>query len=1548
MPQCAQNVRESPGSVLDRVGRIVQRLNDCAVRIWKGLRLIAAMRRSGAKCETRTLSASCGQRVSSLAVRALFGLSLAASAIPRLGATLVTPPTLSYSCTTGNVVLGQTAYINAASYFQWSDNSDGNDWNGSPAIYILRVILQKPDGSQVYLSDWLPNNPVPTPGTVNLSYTVDQLGQYYIQIYTMDTRPWTTTAGFFPAANGVKLNQTISLTQSTQSSVNSTNYLQVNHTINAQASGSSTGYAGYWGTSSPGPASFNTSSGAFSANPSAPGVYTYNIYAPADATHNQSNTVTVSYTVAAIPTASLSFSVPSGGNNGSNHLYVGQSQTVTGSWYADTAHGDLLAYAMIGCSFGDSGATGWGTLGQNYMNYWYIWAAGSYSNSITWTPNTAGPHSFYADAVPGDYWDWEYTGTGGTVYVANIPTGYVSTSAGTSMYYGQSNNVYANQVVDTGNGDALGYTMLGVTQYVPGAVNWGGTTQYYTNYSYGTTQQGYTFTPTNAGNYDFYSVVLDCNWWGWRNVGGTTVTVNKTTPSVAGWGDQSRSGTGTFPFNAYFYNPFNGQNLGVSYYVVVSATGTYSSPTSGGVGSSTTFMPGSYVIRAVYNGDGNHNSNTADVTFTVIDALPYMQSFAATPSTINFGQTSRITSTATDSDGNMYFHGILHLYQDGSQWYRGPMCDHSGGWWGNHSTEAAIYGASYTNGCTGPNVYSDTKWIDIQPTWVGTHTFHSNAHDGWNWASGRGDWGSQAGYAYLTVNKATPNISGWNAQSRTGTGTFPSAFTATASNPYSGSVAAPSGGISYAVVGASGTAPSPTSGSVGATTTFAPGTYTVRAAYSGDGNYNATSADVTFSVSNQDPFNITQILDSNQNVLATSPTSSVTLNFGQTFYIKVNGTDPDGRLLHLYSRINYANTTAWDYPMTTVSGGSASVIYGPYNTATGGIGFLDVWTHVEDMDSPGFAWWGSGWWGQHNPDVNVVKATPVINGWSNQSRTGTGTFPFAFTASPANPYTGGVTAPTGGISYSVVGVSGGGASPTSGAVTSSTSFLPGTFTVRASYPGDGNYNATTADVTFTVINVLPVVTLTANGVSTASSINFGQSIAVSAAATDSDGNLQYHGIMVQNPTPAMVKFPGTNYAWWGSYSDSTVWTSISQPVGNTVTNGSTNSITGTILPSSLGSWLVTTYAQDQAGAGATSLYCNVTVNKTTPNIAGWANQSATGLTAFPSAFSVSLSNPYSGAVAQPSGSVTFSVVSASGNAASPPNGAVSASTAFMPGTYTVRASYAGDSNYLATTWDVTFTVLNRPPVVAAITGPTSLNFGQSGTWSYSVTDPDGDLNSGETYFADPATAYGVSNNWWPNQTIGTLSGGSASWTRSFTPYTPGTWQAEYRVSDHGSPSQGYPGWYSWQTVGTSNSSNLFSFTVNKSTPNGSFIGATKTPQAGITYTVQAGDLNATFANAYDVSVTAPGGAISYSISPSSATGTPGTAITAGSTLTAGFTYIIRATIAADANYNTSTVDTTWNINKANPTVGFSGMTHVYGDSSTITLTSSSSSSSTPS
>lgn len=386
----------------------------------------------------------------------------------------------------------------------------------------------------------------------------------------------------------------------------------------------------------------------------------------------------------------------------------------------------------------------------------------------------------------------------------------------------------------------------------------------------GSSTRSFDFRPIRAATYAFHNVVADpTNWVG---VGASVIylTVNKATPAGS-FANRSFSTTRTLTaadLNATFANPYSSS--------VAAPTGavTYNYP----VGS--ILYPGTYTVSATYSGDTNYTGATVSAAFTVSNTAPSIASLSVSPGTIVFGQTATISATISDTDSNLYTQGLMRYERSVGDYRRPPGIDYSRTGWNGYPVDS--YGtwsnANFSNDvASGP---STTKTINYQPGSVpalGYTEFHSNGHDTITWTS-------NSSWAYLYINKATPSQTGWQNRSWTGTGTAPAeTFNVVLSNPYSSSVAAPTGALTFAIVSASGGGAAPTSGSVNSTTQFKPGSYVIRCSYPGDTNYHPATWDVTFTVDNRSPeanFSLTKIAAFRGDVVSINMTVS----------------DPDGNL----------------------------------------------------------------------------------------------------------------------------------------------------------------------------------------------------------------------------------------------------------------------------------------------------------------------------------------------------------------------------------------------------------------------------------------------------------------------------------------------------------------------------------------------------------------------------------------------------------------------------------------------------------------------------
>jgi hypothetical protein len=135
---------------------------------------------------------------------------------------------------------------------------------------------------------------------------------------------------------------------------------------------------------------------------------------------------------------------------------------------------------------------------------------------------------------------------------------------------------------------------------------------------------------------------------------------------------------------------------------------------------------------------------------------------------------------------------------------------------------------------------------------------------------------------------------------------------------------------------------------------------------------------VTINSINQQPSVTMQLLDGAKNALPINGNGRAQIAQNQTFYIRVTGTDPDGNLSQLYSRINSPGPAAYAYEQVGASGAMAVHDFGPYTASQ--LGVWDAWAHATDTTAGAYQWQGGGWWGTHSPDLEVVAAgTPADN-----------------------------------------------------------------------------------------------------------------------------------------------------------------------------------------------------------------------------------------------------------------------------------------------------------------------------------------------------------------------------------------------------------------------------------------------------------------------------------------------------------------------------------------------------------------------------------------
>ena len=242
---------------------------------------------------------------------------------------------------------------------------------------------------------------------------------------------------------------------------------------------------------------------------------------------------------------------------------------------------------------------------------------------------------------------------------------------------------------------------------------------------------------------------------------------------------------------------------------------------------------------------------------------------------------------------------------------------------------------------------------------------------------------------------------------------------------------------------------------------------------------------------------------------------------------------------------------------------------------------------------------------------------------------------------------------------------------------------------------------------------------TASGSVTPNPIAYGQNATVTATGNSAGGNLDQLTIQYEAPGS------GTWSAWQN-------WTF-----------GATGVQTEAAVAAGLtpGAWSYRIMATDTSGSTSGWQSLALTVNKATPVVSNWGNRSlAAGYAVQAGDLAASFTNPYSGAVTQPAtGGVSYANVSGGTGLA--------AGTVLYPGSYDMRVSFPGDSNYNPASADATWTITADPQTVSLSPTGGTIPAGQQISFS---------------------AAGGNNGYFWG----GSASGGGASQTVTFP--TPGT------------------------------------------------------------------------------------------------------------------------------------------------------------------------------
>jgi hypothetical protein len=211
-------------------------------------------------------------------------------------------------------------------------------------------------------------------------------------------------------------------------------------------------------------------------------------------------------------------------------------------------------------------------------------------------------------------------------------------------------------------------------------------------------------------------------------------------------------------------------------------------------------------------------SGTISHTVVVVNRAPDGVTLTLDNASIAYGQDVTISSTITDPDGNLQWHGL---------WVTAPG-----------ATPDHAKGAAWTS--TVATGSASTISRGFTPSSAGTWQIYANGHDA------IGTWGPGATKT-LTVGKTTPQLRRYGSMALPPDTPLDAAvhLAAYAVNPHNPDVSAPS--VAHTIIaGGYGSAPN---GTVLAPPRVLPvGTYTVRISTQATSNYNATAQDVTFTV----------------------------------------------------------------------------------------------------------------------------------------------------------------------------------------------------------------------------------------------------------------------------------------------------------------------------------------------------------------------------------------------------------------------------------------------------------------------------------------------------------------------------------------------------------------------------------------------------------------------------------------------------------------------------------------------------------------------------
>ncbi len=211
---------------------------------------------------------------------------------------------------------------------------------------------------------------------------------------------------------------------------------------------------------------------------------------------------------------------------------------------------------------------------------------------------------------------------------------------------------------------------------------------------------------------------------------------------------------------------------------------------------------------------------------------PPTVTLTSSASSLYYGQSTTLTATANDADGNLSASAIRRA--ESGDFRRPSGIDYSSIGWNGYSTETGWSSSSFASDAIAGGS-SNIKTINYKPVGVGAFTFSAQVKD-------NAGATSPVALANLTVGKATPTASASNQTGGEGTALTAAQLSVVFRNPNDGNLSVP-GTVSYEIV-ANGVAPYFGNGTFLYPGQFLPASnYVVRAKVNASANYNEGTVD---------------------------------------------------------------------------------------------------------------------------------------------------------------------------------------------------------------------------------------------------------------------------------------------------------------------------------------------------------------------------------------------------------------------------------------------------------------------------------------------------------------------------------------------------------------------------------------------------------------------------------------------------------------------------------------------------------------------------------